>query len=174
MIPAVRLVKVSFLLFKVALCEKCPNKGFAPVCIFPHLDWMQRDTEYLSIFTPNAGKYIPEKTAYLDTFHPVLIIFIACCLKDPQIIFRQSSLLQGRCEGTSKVAFEILIIKPERDFINLFIFNCLMSNINLFIFNSFTLNRNLFNFNCFTSNFCFPKNIFFARRREWLFMDARP
>ena len=24
--------------------------------IFPHLDWMQRDMEYLSVFIPNAGK----------------------------------------------------------------------------------------------------------------------
>ena len=69
---------------------------------------------------------------------------------------------QGRSEGTSSVAFKVLIIKSEIDFINLFIFNCLTSNINLF------------NFNCLTSNFCFPKNIFFASRRERMFMDARP
>ena len=69
---------------------------------------------------------------------------------------------QGRSESTLSVAFEVLIIKSEIDFINLFIFNCLTSNINLF------------NFNCLTSNFCFPKNIFFASRRERMFMDARP
>ena len=69
---------------------------------------------------------------------------------------------QGRSEGTSSVAFEVLIIKSEIDFINLFIFNCLMSNINLF------------KFNCLTSNFCFPKNIFFASRGERMFMNARP
>ena len=57
---------------------------------------------------------------------------------------------QGRSEGTLSVALEVLIIKSEKDFINLFIFNCL------------------------TSNFCFPKNIFFASRRKRLFMDARP
>ena len=48
------------------------------------------------------------------------------------------------------------------DFINLFIFNCLTSNINLFIFN------------CLTSNVCFPKNISFASRRERLFIDTCP
>ena len=37
----------------LALREMCPN------------------TEYLSIFSPNAGKYGPEKTPYLDTFHTV-------------------------------------------------------------------------------------------------------
>ena len=26
---------------------------------------------YLSVFSPNAGKYGPEKTPYLDTFHAV-------------------------------------------------------------------------------------------------------
>ena len=32
---------------------------------------VRRDTEYLSVFSPNAGKYGPEKTPYLDTFHAV-------------------------------------------------------------------------------------------------------
>ena len=38
---------------------------------FPHSDWMWSDTPYLSVFSPNAGKYGPEKTSYLDTFHAV-------------------------------------------------------------------------------------------------------
>ena len=82
--------------------------------------------------------------------------------------------MQGRIEGTSSVVFEVLTIKSEIDFINVFIFNCLTSNINLLIFNRLTPNTNLFNFKCLASNFCFPKNIFFASRRERLFMDARP
>ena len=32
--------------------------------------------EYLSVFSPNAGKYGPEKTAYLDTFHAVLSLSV--------------------------------------------------------------------------------------------------
>ena len=28
--------------------------------------------KYLSVFSPNAGKYAPENTPYLDTFHAVL------------------------------------------------------------------------------------------------------
>ena len=32
---------------------------------------MPRDTEYLSVFSPNTGKYGPEKTLYLDSFHTV-------------------------------------------------------------------------------------------------------
>ena len=57
---------------------------------------------------------------------------------------------QGRREGSSSVAFEVLIMNCELDSINLFIFNCL------------------------TSTFCFPKNMYFASRRERLFIDARP
>ena len=68
----------------------------------------------------------------------------------------------GRSEGSSSVAFEVLIFKSETDFMNLFIFNYLTSNINLF------------SFNCLTSNFYFLKNIFFASRRERMFMDAHP
>ena len=29
--------------------------------------------EYLSVFSPNTGKYGPEITPYLDTFHAVLV-----------------------------------------------------------------------------------------------------
>ena len=32
---------------------------------------IQRDTKYLSVFSPNTRKYGPEKTPYLDTFHTV-------------------------------------------------------------------------------------------------------
>ena len=44
---------------------------FFLVRIFPHSDWTRRDTSYLSVFSPNAGKYGPEKTPYLDIFHAV-------------------------------------------------------------------------------------------------------
>ena len=32
-----------------------------------------RDTPYISVFSSNAGKYGPEKTPYLDTFHAVIL-----------------------------------------------------------------------------------------------------
>ena len=48
----------------IALREKCPNTEFFLGRIFPY-------TLYLSVFSPNAGKYAPEKTPYLDTFHAV-------------------------------------------------------------------------------------------------------
>ena len=53
------------------LREKCPNTEFFLVDIFPHLDCIWRDTEDLSVFSPNTGKYGPEKTPYLDTFYVV-------------------------------------------------------------------------------------------------------
>ena len=53
------------------LREKCPNTDIFLVRIFPHSDWIRRDTEYLSVFGPNAGKYGPEKTPYLDIFYVV-------------------------------------------------------------------------------------------------------
>ena len=56
------------------LREKCPNTEFFLVRIFPHSDWIRRDTPYLSVLSPNAGKYAPEKTPYLDTFHAVILV----------------------------------------------------------------------------------------------------
>ena len=52
------------------LREKCPNTELFLVRIFPHSDWIRRDTEYL-----------PEITPYLGTFHAVrtselLVIFV--------------------------------------------------------------------------------------------------
>ena len=37
--------------------SKVPVFGVLLVCIFPHSDWIRRDTEYLSVLSPNAGKY---------------------------------------------------------------------------------------------------------------------
>ena len=51
-----------------SLREKCPSTELFLVRIFPHSDWIRRDTKYLSVFSPNAGKYGPEITPYLDTF----------------------------------------------------------------------------------------------------------
>ena len=64
---------------KIALPEKCPNTEFFLVRNFPHLGGIRRDTEYLSVFSPNARKYGPEKTPYLDTFHALFVFFFFCC-----------------------------------------------------------------------------------------------
>ena len=57
-----------------ALREKCPNTELILVRIVTHSGWIRRDTEYLSVFSPNTGKYGPEITPYLDTFHTVMFI----------------------------------------------------------------------------------------------------
>ena len=54
------------------LRKMCPNTESFLVSIFPHSDWIRRDTSHLSVFSPNAGKYGPEITPYLDTFHAVI------------------------------------------------------------------------------------------------------
>ena len=38
-----------------------PIFGIFLVRIFPHLDWIRRDTEYPSVISTNAGKWVPEK-----------------------------------------------------------------------------------------------------------------
>ena len=52
----------------------CPNAEFFLVGVFTHSDWIRRDMKYLSVFSPNAGKYRPEKTPYLDTFHAMYFL----------------------------------------------------------------------------------------------------
>ena len=41
------------------------------VHIFPHSDWIWRDTPYLSVFSPNIWKYGPGKLPNTDIFHAV-------------------------------------------------------------------------------------------------------
>ena len=47
------------------------NMEFFLVRIFLNLDWIRRFTEQTSVFSPNTGKYGPEVTPYLGTFHVV-------------------------------------------------------------------------------------------------------
>ena len=94
-------------------------------------------------------------------------------LSDPLILMllRQGCLLynivaeQGRSEGTSSVAFEVLIINCQIYFINSFIFNCLTLNIKLFIFKLFDV------------KFLFSENHVFRKQKRtavYGVMDARP
>ena len=53
------------------LREKCPNTKLFLVRIFLYSDLIQRFDEQISIFSPNTGKYRPEITPYLNTFHTV-------------------------------------------------------------------------------------------------------
>ena len=60
------LIHQSTIIIHHSMCEKCPE--FFLVSIFPHSDWIRRDTSYLSVFSPNARKYRLEKTPCLETF----------------------------------------------------------------------------------------------------------
>ena len=51
----------------LATAWKVSRYGVFLVRIFQQLEY----TKYLSVFSPNAGKYGPGKTPYLDTFHTV-------------------------------------------------------------------------------------------------------
>ena len=53
------------------LRERWPNKEVCLVRIFLHSDSLRRFTPQISVFSPNTGKYGPEKTPYLETFHAV-------------------------------------------------------------------------------------------------------
>ena len=71
MASACRVVKT-----KTSECHQprkyCPNTEFFLVCIFPYLELRRRFTP--SIFSPNPGKYEPEKTLSLHNFYTVAII----------------------------------------------------------------------------------------------------
>ena len=72
---------------------------------------------------------------------------------------------QGRSEGTSSVAFEVLIINCQIYFINLFIFNCLTLNIKLLVFKLFNVKL------LFSKNHVFRKQ---KRTAVYGLMDAHP
>ena len=59
--------------WSITLREKCANTELFLVRIFPCLDWIRRFTEYMSVSSSNTGKYGPEITPYLDSFHAVII-----------------------------------------------------------------------------------------------------
>ena len=63
--------------WKESLREKCPNTEFFLVSIFSDSNWIQRNTNYLSVFSPNVGKYGPKKTSYFDIFHAMNTLSIA-------------------------------------------------------------------------------------------------
>ena len=65
-------LKISSLEAEVYTAWKVSKYGDFLVRIFRYLDWIQGFTPYISVFCPNTGKYGPEKTPYLETFHAVL------------------------------------------------------------------------------------------------------
>ena len=63
--------------------------------IFPHSDWIRRDTEYLSVFNPNGGKCGPEKLR-TKTFFTQWLMLPATRLAFICFILRQKSRRRTR------------------------------------------------------------------------------
>ena len=60
---------------RLSTAWKVSKYGVLLVRIFPHSDWIRRDTEYLSVFSPNAGKRGKNRNRIIpntDTFYAVL------------------------------------------------------------------------------------------------------
>ena len=57
--------EMGYMIILIKTLENTARKlsifGVFLVRIFPHLDRIQRDTENLSVFSPNAGKYGPNQ-----------------------------------------------------------------------------------------------------------------
>ena len=92
--------------------DKCPNKQFFLVCIFPHSDWIWRE-EYLSALSPNAGKYGPEKAPYLDTSRSVSYGFHN--IFEAQVVGFSEPYQISRMELFAKIAaFNSVLNSPGR------------------------------------------------------------
>ena len=59
---------ITWLFIQWSLRKKCPNTEFFVVRIFSHSDWIRGDTEYLSVFSPKAGEYGPERLGIWTLF----------------------------------------------------------------------------------------------------------
>ena len=60
-----------------ALRRKCPYSELFWSAFFPHSDWIRREMEYLSVFSPNAGKcgkIRTRKTANTNTFYALVTL----------------------------------------------------------------------------------------------------
>ena len=67
---------------KGTLHEKCPNTEFYSGLHFPAFRLNMEKCEVSILFSPNAGKYGPEKTPNLDTFHAILVQVVKTLCKD--------------------------------------------------------------------------------------------
>ena len=60
-------MKLMILSHKISLRQKCPYSGFS-CFVFARIWAEYGDTPYLSVFSPNARKYGPEKLRMLTLF----------------------------------------------------------------------------------------------------------
>ena len=64
--------------------------GVFLVLIFPHSDWIRRDTPYLPVFSPNAGKYGPEKLR-------IRTLYTQCSTLNPRVVIYGNAYLLLYC-----------------------------------------------------------------------------
>ena len=102
--------------------------------IFPHFDWIRRDTEYFSAFSPNVGRYRPETLRVRTLFTQCLsegfsvynlslcgkstriisILFLSMVLLKMKIFFKVQSFEVGR--KFQKFAVSVLIRSISNDY----------------------------------------------------------
>ena len=96
------------LLLCVSLREKCPNKELFLARIFPYSDWIRTDASYLSVFSPNAGKYGPEITPYLDTFRAVQLY--------QSFIYEIANIFKIYIQRTTMIGCKVTLLKINNKF----------------------------------------------------------
>ena len=104
------------------------------------MDWIRRFTLYISVFSRNAGKYGPEKTLYLGTFHAdseqkcslvkILHIYVKCNTKKKLLL--QISATNGFNYLITEVPFIMKELSLHTLTYNFFKYNTL-SHVKLWI-----------------------------------------
>ena len=98
------LLRFFFLASKSTTAWKVSVFGVILARIFPHSDWMRRDTSYISVFSPNAGKYGPEELR-LRTFFTQCPVFMISDIKEEKFVAKHHLLLifkNNICQGIRK------------------------------------------------------------------------
>ena len=68
--------------------------GVILVRIFPHFDWIRRDSQYLSVLSPNAGKCWPDNSEYGHFLRSAILIIISSTWTNKKIVWELKSLLE--------------------------------------------------------------------------------
>ena len=85
-------------LFVASLHEKRLNTELFLVGIFLYSDRILRFTTEISVFSPNIGKYGPQITPFLDTFHAVFFFFKVFYCASNAIYANRRKILCAGCK----------------------------------------------------------------------------
>ena len=105
------------------LRERVSVLGVFLVRIFPHSDWIRRNTEYLPVFSTNATQYGPKKTPNTDTFHAVTQVKVL--LFHNLLLLRYSCIVSSVWDSLSKLLVVGSIFKNMNQslWMNIILFN---------------------------------------------------